>query len=55
MGVLYAIVGFLIFSVKNFMNLDLSAKITLILGSTLIAYGVFRIFRGVMSILRRNN
>jgi hypothetical protein len=53
MGVFYIIIGAIILFVKYFGTIELPATYAYILGNMMLLYGIFRIYRGIISI-RRN-
>ena len=50
MGIFYIVVGGLIMSVKYFGKMELPAGSAYILGGLMATYGLFRIYRGFISI-----
>lgn len=53
MGVLYIVIGGMILFVKYFGTMELSTGFAYVLGGLMVAYGIFRIYRGFQAM--RNN
>ena len=53
MGLFYIIIGIVIISVKYFGFMELSVVYAYILGSLMLLYGAFRIYRGIKNIRMR--
>lgn len=53
MGVFYIIIGGLILYARYFGTVELPASYAYILGGLMIAYGIFRIYRGLIVVLRK--
>ncbi|MCF8449738.1 MAG: hypothetical protein K9G49_07700 [Taibaiella sp.] len=53
MGVVYVVLGIVVFSMRYFGTLELPASSAYVLGSVMILYGVFRIYRGIVAIMRK--
>ncbi|HQE11584.1 MAG TPA: hypothetical protein PLQ78_02430 [Flavipsychrobacter sp.] len=47
MGVVYLVIGFMVLYIKYFGTMALSSGIAYALGSLLLLYGAFRIWRGI--------
>ena len=54
MGIVYVIIAALLFWVKTFGTIELSKGVAYALGSLLLIYGVFRIWRGVKELNAKN-
>ena len=50
MGFIYVLIGALILYLKYFGTMELSAGYAYVLGGLMEAYGVFRIYRGIVSL-----
>jgi hypothetical protein len=56
MGVFYLIISFLLFYANAFGAMELPTGMAYALGTLMLAYGVFRIWRGVMDLrLKKRN
>lgn len=53
MGVVYVVLGIVVFSMRYFGTLELPASSAYVLGSVMVLYGAFRIYRGIVAIMRR--
>lgn len=53
MGAIYVIIGIIVFSVRYFGVVELSSTQAWILGSAMVLYGGFRIYRGTVAIWQR--
>ena len=53
MGVFYVIVGALIIFVKSFGTMELPSALAYTLGGLMIAYGIFRVWRGIVALKQR--
>ncbi len=53
MGAVYIIIGVIVFNIRYFGTMELSATTAYIFGGMLVLYGAFRIYRGIAVILRR--
>lgn len=53
MGFFYIIIGLAILSLKYFGNMELSPAYSYILGSLMLLYGAFRIYRGIRNFRTR--
>lgn len=53
MGAIYVIIGIVVFSIRYFGVVELSDTQAWILGSAMVLYGGFRIYRGMVAIWRR--
>ncbi len=55
MGAIYIIMGAIVLSIKYFGVVELSPTMAIFLGVLLLAYGAFRIYRGIIAITRRKD
>ncbi len=53
MGAIYIIMGIVLFSMRYFGAIELPPTTAYILGTVMILYGAFRIYRGMVVILRK--
>jgi uncharacterized membrane protein len=53
MGVVYAVLGIVVFSMRNFGTIELPASSAYVLGSVMVLYGAFRVYRGIVAIMQR--
>lgn len=54
MGAIYVVIGVIVLSMRYFGAIELSATTAYVLGTIMILYGAFRIYRGVVVILEKN-
>jgi hypothetical protein len=54
MGTIYLVIGIIVLYVKQFVNMELSPAISIVLGGAMILYGLFRIYRGLAPFFQRN-
>jgi hypothetical protein len=54
MGVLYLVIAGMILTMKYFGTMALDAKFAYILGGMMLAYGLFRIYRGIQGMRYKN-
>jgi len=47
MGIMYVLIGSLVLYIKHFGAMDLPAELAYVLGSMMLLYGFFRIWRGI--------
>ncbi len=50
MGVMYLIIGSLVLYIKYFGTMELSSGLAYTLGSLMVLYGLFRLWRGIVAI-----
>lgn len=55
MGCVYVIIGLLVIYVKYFGTMELSAGLAYALGGLMLAYGIFRLWRGVIGLKRKRH
>lgn len=55
MGAVYVIMGIAVFSFRYFGTVELPAATAYALGSILVLYGGFRIYRGMVAVWRRRD
>lgn len=53
MGAIYIVMGVILFSMRYFGAIELPPTSAYILGTVLALYGAFRIYRGLVVVLRR--
>jgi len=53
MGVVYVVLGIVVFSMRYFGTIELPAASAYVLGSVMVLYGAFRIYRGIVAVMRR--
>jgi len=53
MGSIYIIFGVLVVYIKYFGTMELSSGVAYTLGGFMILYGIFRVWRGVVSLMQR--
>jgi len=49
MGVFYIIIGLILLYVKYFGSMELSTTYAYILGTLMLVYGIFRLYRGIIA------
>lgn len=54
MGTIYIIVGVVLFAIRHFGTVELSASMAYILGTVMLLYGAFRIYRGIIVLFRKD-
>jgi len=54
MGTIYVIIGIALFALRHFGTVELSASMAYILGTVMVLYGVFRIYRGTVVLFRKD-
>lgn len=50
MGAVYLVIGFLVIYIKYFGTMELPTGMAYTLGSLMLLYGVFRIWRGIVAV-----
>lgn len=55
MGTIYIIVGVVLFAIRHFGTVELSASSAYILGSVMMLYGGFRLYRGIIVLFRKDS
>lgn len=53
MGAIYVIMGVVVFGMRYFGTVELPSVTAYVLGAILMAYGAFRIYRGMVVVWRR--
>jgi len=54
MGTIYIIVGVVLFAIRHFGTVELSASTAYVLGSVMMLYGGFRLYRGIVVLFRKD-
>jgi uncharacterized membrane protein HdeD (DUF308 family) len=55
MGIFYILIGLLIVYVKYFGSMELPTTLAYVLGSLMIIYGIFRLWRGIVALKQKNS
>ncbi len=53
MGVMYIILGIIVFSMRSFGTIELPPSTAYVLGGVMVVYGAFRIYRGMVVVMRK--
>lgn len=53
MGAIYVIVGVVLFTMHYFGTVELSASTAYVLGTVMLLYGAFRLYRGIIVLFRK--
>jgi hypothetical protein len=53
MGSIYVVIGVIILYVRHFVSVELSPTVAIVLGSAMVLYGLFRLYRGISPFLRK--
>lgn len=54
MGAIYVIVGVVLFNMHYFGTVELSATTAYVLGTVMLLYGAFRLYRGIIVLFRKS-